>query len=214
MKQKGLPVNQEALFLLSFLSRADVHPTHAAVDLGCGSGLMTIALSKMYPGIKVTGYENQRKLVEAARGNLLLNSVSTHAAVECADIRKVDERPADLSCDLAVMNPPFRTAGSGRLSPDAIKRQANHEVTATLADFIRAASIALIHKGILATVMIPERFPELMAVMEERKTPAFAIQWIHHRPGAPANAALVLGRKGGRGGLMVHSPLFVTPAVD
>ncbi|HPQ40809.1 MAG TPA: methyltransferase, partial [bacterium] len=213
MKQKGLPVNQEALFLMEFLHETNIRPRRAAADLGCGSGLLTVALALLYPGIPVTGYEIQHALCDTARENVYLNGMDARVEVVPGDIRKPEDRPGDLTCDLVVMNPPFRTVGSGRVSPDSLRRSANHELCGTLEDFVTAASIALVHKGVLATVMLPERFPELLQRMHARKIPAFAARWIHHRMDLPANAVLILGRKGGRGGFTVYPPRLVTTPV-
>ncbi|MCD4653757.1 methyltransferase [bacterium] len=208
-EQKGLPVSQEALFLLDFVFNTGVSPVIAAADLGCGSGMLMLGLGVFYPDLEVTGYEIQEELVETARRNIARNSLTDRLKIVYGDIRDKQFRPLDQSCDLVVSNPPFRKIATGKMSTDDLKRHANHEQNGDLDDFVRSGSISLVHRGILAIVVLPERFPELTIIMEQRKVPAFAVRWVHHSKSSPANTVLVLGKKGGHGGLKVFSPLFV-----
>ncbi|MBN1295742.1 methyltransferase [bacterium] len=212
-EQRGLPVSQEALFLLKFLVQARVSPDHAAADLGCGSGLLTVGLARLFPSIRVYGVELQPELVSVAEDNARRNGLMSRIAIIQGDIRQPESRPPDNACDLVVMNPPFRRTASGKLSPDVLRRHANHEMAGTLEDFIRVASICLSHHGRMAMVMVPERLPDTLQMMTERHVPAAVIQWIHHTPQLPANAVLILGCKGGRGGLTVLPPFFCAGTV-
>jgi len=208
-EQKGLPVSQEALFLLDFIKQEKISPAIGAADLGCGSGLLTLGLGQLFDEIPVTGYEIQKELAQTAQRNIDHHNLSNRLKIVCGDIRDKHSRPEDQTCDLVICNPPFRKIDTGKVSPNKLIRQANHEFAGNLNDFIKAASISLVHKGFLAVVMIPERFSELIFLMEKRKVPPFIIKWIHHKTVSPANAVLVIGRKGTQSCMSVSPPLIV-----
>lgn len=209
ISQKGLPVSQEALFLLQFISHSGLIPRFKAIDLGCGSGVLTLGLSLLFPDIKIKGIELQPELARTSRFNCEQNDLNERVEIICGDIRDKHIRPAQHSCDFVIANPPFRRQHTGLISPNQLRRGANHELSASLEDFVQISSIALKHKGLLGMVMIPERLTETLTLLDKHKVPAVAIQWIHHDQRSEASAFLIIGRKGGRGGLKVFSPVFV-----
>lgn len=210
--QKGLRVSQESLYLLRFVGQMNLNAESACVP-GCGSGLLVMGLAAMYPETKVTGIELQGMLVEKALTNAQLNGFENRITILAGDIRYPKNRSPDQSHDLIVMNPPFRKLMTGKTSPDSARRYSNHEHHGTLEDFVRIASIMLVHKGILACVMLPERLGELLQFMDTRNVPAFLIQAIHHTPSSPANAVLIAGRKGCHSPLSIKPPCFAEPGI-
>ena len=207
--QKGLPVSQEALFLLEFINVTGFSPRKEAIDIGCGSGVLSAGLATLFPEITVRGYELQQELVDTARFNCAENNLSHRVEIIHGDVRDKIIRPTQHCCDFVITNPPFRRQDSGRISPDKLKQSANHELAASLEEFIYIGAVALSHKGFMGMVMIPERLSETMMLMDKYRVPSIAVQWIHHTRNAPASAFLVIGRKGGRGGMKVLSPVFV-----
>lgn len=207
-RQSGLKAGQESLYLLRMLSRLDRSFVQAA-DLGCGSGLLTIGLAALFPAMTVKGFEIQDSLAAAARENSLMNAFSHRVSIVTGDIRDKSNRPRDNSFDLVVMNPPFRKLRTGKMSSRTSIRLSNHEHHGGLSDFVKAASVLLKHRGLLAIVMLPERLSELLRLMDERQVAAFRLQMIHHRDDSNANACMVLGRKGGKSALSVLPPVYM-----
>lgn len=205
INQKGIRVSQESLFLLRFVDSLNLKIGSACVP-GCGSGLLAIGLAALNSESHITGIELQKDLADKAIDNVLLNKFEGRITIRTGDIRDQHVERPDQKFDLVVMNPPFRKLKTGEMSPDLTRRYSNHEHHGTLEDFIRAASILLKHKGVVALVMLPERLGELLHYMEKRNISAYLIQAVHHTPTSAANAVLIAGRKGCR------SPLTILPA--
>lgn len=212
IKQAGLHVTQESLYLLQFVKKLGIEFANARV-LGCGTGLLPIGLATLFPNLNVSAVEIQKPLAETARNNCKLNNVSDRISVVTGDIRHKTVRSPDQSRDLIVMNPPFRKINTGKTSPDDQLRVSSHECYGTLEDFIRTASIELAYKGVIAIVMLPERLSELLTLMDKRQVSAFKIQMLHHRPDTAANAVMAAGRKNCQMTLSVEPPIFIESGI-
>jgi ribosomal protein L11 methyltransferase len=88
------------LKLLATLDRAD---TANAVDVGCGSGILAIAMAKLWRR-PVIGGDNDAEAVEVARENAVLNGVSDLCRFVHAIGLRDDELQARLPYDLVVAN--------------------------------------------------------------------------------------------------------------
>ena len=60
------------------LRRLDKHrPQGALLDAGCGPGHLAIAIARKFPGVKVTGLDNNTYMLAAARRNLSRTAIRT-----------------------------------------------------------------------------------------------------------------------------------------
>src|SRR5207302_10651515 len=87
-------------------------------------------------------------------------------------------------------NPPYRRVGSGRISPNAEKKIARHEITAGLVDFLRAGGYVLPIKGRMTLIYPALRIVDLLQCMRnanlEPKRPRMVYSF------ADAEASLVV----------------------
>lgn len=86
----------------------------AAVDLGCGTGLLACALAAARPALRVTACDASWAAVSSARATVAVNALADRVAVRRAD--GLAGLP-DASADLIVCNPPFHSGPA--LAPDA-----------------------------------------------------------------------------------------------
>ena len=127
-----------------------------------------------------------------------------------SDVQRTLEM-ADLLFYMAELtsNPPYRHAGSGRVSPQDERAMARHELAGDIVAFTLAASTLLKQGGRFAVVYLAERLPELFAAMESARLQPKRLRMAHSRAGDNARLALVEGRKGAKPGLGVEPPLFI-----
>lgn len=76
----------------------------AAVDLGCGTGILAAALAKSRPELQVIATDESAAAVASARATMLANEVADRVSVRREDAMS---GLADASADLIVCNPPF-----------------------------------------------------------------------------------------------------------
>ncbi|WP_327110080.1 methyltransferase [Nocardia sp. NBC_01730] len=80
-----------------------------AIDLGCGTGILAVALAKARPGIKVVGTDQSAAAVASARETAEANQVADRVTVMRDDAMS---SAADNSADLVLCNPPFHVGAA------------------------------------------------------------------------------------------------------
>ena len=102
------------------------------VDLGCGSGILSLLLLEKSEKLHMTGLELLEEAAAAARENLAANALETRAEILCGDIRRVKALFPCGAFDLAAANPPYYPLGRGAVSPRPARAAARAEGSCTL----------------------------------------------------------------------------------
>ncbi len=95
-------------FLLDYLRRMKPD-ARDAIDLGCGTGILAVALAKSRPGIHVTATDQSAAAVASARATAEVNEVSDRVLVLRDDAMS---NSPDNSADLVLCNPPFHVGAA------------------------------------------------------------------------------------------------------
>jgi len=85
------------------------HTTGAAVDLGCGTGVLAVALARLRPGLAITATDESAAAVASAHATVDANGVGDRVRVTRAD--GAGDLP-DASVDLVLLNPPFHVGAA------------------------------------------------------------------------------------------------------
>jgi tRNA1Val (adenine37-N6)-methyltransferase len=202
----GYRFSLDALLLADFLT---CHDGEQIADFGAGNGVIALILARLHPLLWITGVELQPTMVDRANRNIRMNSFADKVTMHQADVRHIQEIFTPGSFAAVVCNPPYRRVNSGRISSNAERRIARHEITAGLADFLRAGSYLLPIKGRMALVYPAPRVVDLLHSMRNTNLEPKRLRMVHSFADAEASLVLVEGVKGGRSGVEVLSPLFV-----
>ncbi len=179
------------------------------VDLGTGNGVVPLILGYRFPLAAVTGVELQERMVKRARENVRLNGQQARIEILHGDVRAIDRLAPAGSFHAAVCNPPFRKPASGRLSADAERRLARHEIEGDLQDFLRAAAYLLRVKGRLTMVYPAVRAVDLLSAMRAIGIEPKRLRLVHSFADAEATLVLVEGVKNSRAGVDIEAPLVI-----
>lgn len=95
-------------FLLEYLGRMKPD-ARDAIDLGCGTGILAVALAKVRPGIRVTATDQSAAAVASTRATAAANEVAERVTVLRDDAMS---SKADNSADLVLCNPPFHVGAA------------------------------------------------------------------------------------------------------
>ncbi len=202
------PVGTDSVLLAAFAAGKGAQ----GIDMGCGSGILMLLLLTASEKLEMTGLELQVDAAALARENLARAGLSGRGTVLNGDLRRVRELLKAGSFDLAVANPPYFAPGHGASAPDPGRAAAREESACTLEEFCAAAAWLLPTGGRFCLVYRPERLPELFCEMTQQGIEPKRLRLCCHRPGAAPNLALVEGRRGGKPGLSVEPPLYLTDA--
>ena len=200
---RGPRVSLDALLLADFARRRG----RRVVDLGCGTGVVAIALLASDARARAAGVELQPELAALARRNAELNGVADRLEIVEGDLARPHDLPlAAHGFDLVVANPPYHR---GRPAPSAERAVARHEIAATLSDVLAAARRLLAPRGQAALVYPAEQSAELAAALLAGGLRPRVLRFVHSVAGEPARRVLALAGAGYRGGVEVLPPLVV-----
>lgn len=201
-KPEGLTFGTDALLLAGYIR------TKAAtgVELGAGSGIISMLLLTRGKLSSATALEVQEEYASLTERNAELNSLSDKLTAIHTDIR--DYRP-ECEYDIAFTNPPYMTVGSGRANCLSAKNLARHEVMGGIADFCASAARLIKFGGTFAAVYRPDRAMDLLASMRECGLEPKRMTFVHADTCAESSMMLVEAKRGGRCGLYLTPPLIV-----
>lgn len=104
----GTRVDIGTRFLLAHLDRA-LPDARTAVDLGCGTGVLAVALARSRPGLRVIATDQSAAAVASARATAEANGVGDRVEVLRDDAAA---SVPDGSVDVVVCNPPFHVGAA------------------------------------------------------------------------------------------------------
>ena len=147
--QKGYRFALDAVLLAHFVK---TNPEDQLLEIGAGSGVVTILISKLNRFRSVAAIEIQTELANLCKKNFALNEIS--GEIHETDLKDLCKIFPVASFDQIFSNPPYRKTGSGRLNPSSQKAIARHEIKMKLKDLFECANTFLKRTGSL-TVILP-----------------------------------------------------------
>lgn len=154
------------------------------LDLGAANGLVSILFSRAHSPSTLHLVELQKLLVARARRNLHLNDLD--GIVSNHDLRGgILPETLKASFDVILVNPPFYQANSRKPAKNIERRLAQMESSASLADFLRAASIACdpnSWSSFIALIHDVSEIPRLLDTVQKLNIGIFNVQYMRHSP--------------------------------
>jgi tRNA1(Val) A37 N6-methylase TrmN6 len=208
-KRKGYRFSVDSILLGDF---ARERAAGRVIDLGTGSGILAVLLSRIEAVREIVGIEVQEELAALAQKNILYNTCGDKVTIIRADIRELKEQFSATSFDAVISNPPFYPIKSGLLNEDSGKAVSRHELHGTLADFLSISAYLLKRSGAFLTIYPCSRIGDLIEEMRTAKLEPKTLRFIHPNIEEPANLVLVEGIKGAGREARVLPPLALFDA--
>lgn len=197
--EKGYRFSVDALLLAEFTNTTGCE---TVLEIGAGSGVVSLILARLNPAIFITAIEIQAAMFSHLARNIEFNEVSQRIKPLYGDIMSYKAFFAAGSFDLVVSNPPFRKPDTGRLCPDPSEAIARHELTLDMEGLVMAARYCLKPGGRFSLIYAAERIVSLLACLVQNRLEPKRIQPIY--PSKDANARMILveavkdAKEGGR----------------
>ena len=182
------------------------------IDLGCGSGVLSLLLLLRSERLDMTGLELLPEAAALAEENLAANGLAERGRALCGDLRQARSLFPAGSFDLALSNPPYFAADAGRLPPDPGRAAARSEQSCTLSELCEAAAWLLRSGGSFSLVHKPERLSELLGCLSSHGLEPKRLRLVCDRADSAPSLVLVESRRGGRPGLAVEPCLILRVA--
>ena len=181
----------------------------SVLDVGTGCGVIPLLMTKRQPDLQVTAVEVQESLYNLAVGNISQNGLTDRIRVIHGDFLQVAPTLGEETFDLAISNPPYRKADTGRKNPNGEKAIARHEIMLNLAAILKHSAPLLKPGGKIALAYPPLRLNETLTEMKTWELFPSRLRFIHGSREADAKIFLVEGIKGTRPDCVVEAPLYV-----
>ena len=202
----GYRFSVDAILLENFVT---AKPLEKGVELGTGSGIISILLAKRLENTEIIAVEIQKPLAERARKNTELNDLKDNINILSMDMRELrNEFPAN-GFDYVFSNPPFRKPKTGRMSTDEERATARHEIEISLPDLISTTAYLLKHNGRFYVIYHPFRLAELISLLRESRLEPKRMRFVHSRQGEEAKMVMIEAVKGGGTWLKIDPPLHL-----
>lgn len=204
--EKGAPLGTDSILLADF---ARPGTARRGIDLGCGSGILSLLLLERTEALHMTGLELRPEAARLAEENLSRNGFASRSTVLAGDLREHRRLFAPGSFDLVIANPPYFPQGSGAMPPDPDRAAARSEIGCSLEELCSAAAWLLPSGGRFFLVHRPERLVPVLCAMCAAGLEPKRMRLVSHQADHPPSLALIEGRRGGRPGLKLEAPLVL-----
>lgn len=211
--QKGFCFGMDSVLISDFAR--DIKNNSVGVDLGTGTGIISILLSAKTNLSKIIGVEVQKDVADMARRSVLLNKLQNKIEIVNLNLKAIKEKKniesllKKDSFDFVVTNPPYKKLDTGKINENEYRYISRHEITANLEDFIQVTNFLLKDRGKIYLVHRPERLVDIMQLMRKYKLEPKRIRFVYPSINKEPNLVLISGVKNARPFLKIDNPLFV-----
>lgn len=208
--QQYFAFSLDAVLLADFVELPKQKP-FKLLDFCSGNGIIPLLLSARTNQV-LEGIEYQAPLVDMAQRSVSLNGLERQIKIIEGDIRTL--AMPQIPYDFITCNPPyFVPAASKDLHRLSSHQIARHELTLTMAEWVKKAQLLLRDRGRLYIVHRPDRLDDLMECLLAHQFSVKRMKFVYPKVGDLANIVLIeaILRGGRRGvriepGLIVHTP--------
>lgn len=179
------------------------------LDLGTGTGIISILLCGKTDLYNITGVEIQKEDAEMANRSSKLNNLENKFKVLNENILNLKIIYEKQSFDVIVSNPPYKEKGTGIINENEKKIISRHEITATLEDFIQVSSNLLKDKGEFYMVHRPERLVDILALMRKNKIEPKILKMVYSNFKKEPKLVLIKGIKNAKPFLKIEKNLYI-----
>lgn len=178
-------------------------------DLGTGTGIIPLLLYGRNNTVTCDAVEILPSAAERAARSMLLNGVSEHITVHCADLRNIRSLLPHGQYALVTSNPPYAVAGAAIPSPNPAIQGARQEETCTFEDVVSAANWLLKYHGRFCFMLPAYRLAEVFSTLQAYHLEPKRLRMVHSKKDKEARLMLVETMKGVSSGIQVLPPLIV-----
>ena len=205
-KKDSLTFGTDAYLLSAYLPKRQ---RMIGVELGCGSGVISLLALTKKKCQYVYGIEVQEDIASVAKRNGKLNTLDKAFSVINKDLRNVSISDIGNEVDFVFSNPPYMKNDSGKANENDFKNISRHEVCGEIEDFCKCARLLLKHGGSFYAVYRPDRMIDLIYGMRNNGIEPKRLTFIHTNTHTPPSLLLIQGNKGGKSGLVIDKPIYI-----
>ena len=198
----GLTFGSDALMLAAYIETGFGN----ALELGAGTGVISLLLLKRRKAKSITALEVQPSFAELCKKNADENGLSHQMRTLPVDLRDFSEPSA---YTLVFTNPPYMKDSGGKRNAFDEKNIARHEIKGTIHDFCQCAKASLKFGGTFYAVYRPDRLEDILVSMRSCRIEPKRMTFVHADVNMPPAFVLIEGKLGGGASLRITPPLIL-----
>lgn len=179
---------------------AKIGKDDTVLDLGSGSGVMSILVSVKKGAKKVVGVEIDSCTADMSRRSVKMNHLDDKIQIVTGDVKDVKALLTAGSFDKAICNPPY-FGGDDGLEKTSLRAVARKQGDCILNDFVFAASYALKNGGDFFIVYKADRLVELVTTLHQNGLEPKHITYVYPKLSKGVDTVIISAKKGGKLGL-------------
>ena len=203
--KNSLTFGTDAYLLAAYLPKRSYAK---AVELGTGSGAISLLALTNKKCKSVYGIEVQPTIADIAKRNGEINAIDTFTVIN-KDLRQITASDTEGEVDLVFSNPPYMKSTSGKLNDNQQKNISRHEIFGDIGDFCACAKKLLKHGGDFCVVYRPDRMADLIHQLKLHNLEPKKLTFIHANSHTPPSLLLISAKLGGKSGLVVDKPIYI-----
>jgi tRNA1(Val) A37 N6-methylase TrmN6 len=204
--QHGYRASTDAVFLSSLLDNRLVHNGDSILDVGSGTGAISLCLASRLKdkNVNITGVDIQEELVELSNFSSKSNGFSNFLEYKHIDIRKKTILPSG-TFDFVISNPPY--SDHDMPSPNQSKKIAHNHQDFDLTGWISFCLKMLKPKGHILLINRAEAINEILASIQN-KAGSVQILPMYSKEGQDAKRVVVIAQKTAKGITKILPPFY------
>lgn len=197
----------DSVILANFV---DVKKNDLAVEIGAGSGVISILVQAKTNVKHITAFEIQKEMADLCRKNIDLNDLQEKIEIVCDDVKNYQKHIKKASFDVVFCNPPYFKPTN--FAQNKVKQIAKEEGKLSCDDLCKVASEILKDGGNFYVCYAAERAAELFFCLQKY---SLAVKEFFFTQNGKGKFTIVVARatKGGKFGAKVL-PILVTNEAD
>lgn len=205
--KKGFCFGIDSVLLSDFAK--NIKKDANVLDLGTGTGIISILLCGKTNLKKIIGVEIQKDVYNMAKKSIKLNNLENRFEIINEDIKNLDKIFTPNSFDAIVTNPPYKKNNTGLKNKDKVQLISRHEIMCNIEDIAKISSKLLNSNCSLYMVHRPERVVDIIQALKKYKLEPKIIRFVYPKIEKEPNLILIKATKGAKEFLKVEKPLIV-----
>lgn len=205
--KQGFCFGIDAVLLSDFAK--NIKKNAKVMDLGTGTGIISILLCGKTQLSKIIGVEVQKEVYDMACRSAKLNALENRFEIINENIINLNSIFQNNSFDVIVTNPPYKKLNTGLINDEQKKLISRHEILANLEDFVGVSSKLLKDKGEFYMIHRPDRIVDIFYMMRKYKIEPKEVRLVFSNEKDPPKMVLIKGVKNGGQYLRFRENLYI-----
>jgi len=179
------------------------------IDLGTGTGIVSILLCAKTNLKEIIGVEIQKDVYDMAKRSSELNNLDGKFKLINEDIKNINKIFIANSFDAIVTNPPYKKNNTGLKNEDITQQISRHETMCNIEDIAKTANYLLKDNCSIYIVHRPDRLVDIIDSLRKYKLEPKLMKFVYPKINKEPNLVLIKATKNAKPFLKIEKPLIV-----